>query len=122
MYCAFCTNLQNVLNMNTIYCMCMIYMSNMLYKVGEYMVSEKKRKSNNKYDASHYKIITGLAMLQDMPYYNDYATRYGISMSKLITSCINYCINNNIDITGGIKLNQSGADTISDIQDDTSDK
>lgn len=25
----------------------------------------------------------------------------------MITSCINYCINNNIDITGGIKLNQS---------------
>ena len=40
----------------------------------------------------------------------------------MITNCINYCINNNIDISGSIKLNQSGADTISDIQDDISDK
>ena len=111
-----------MLNMNTIYCAYINCMFNILYKVGEYMVSEKKRKSNDKYDMNHYKVITGLAMLQDMPYYNDYATRYSVSMSKLITSCINYCINNNIDITGGIKLNQSGADTISNLQDDINDK
>ena len=25
----------------------------------------------------------------------------------MITSCINYCINNNIDISGGVKLDSS---------------
>ena len=72
------------------------------------MRSEAKKKADKKYLAKTYKPIMSKAKIQDVVCYNDYATRYGISMSKLITSCINYCINNNIDITGGIKLDQSG--------------
>lgn len=86
------------------------------------MKTEAQKKANRKYDALHYRTIGGKVKIQDVEQYNDYATRYGVSMSKLITSCINYCINNNIDITGGIKLNQSEADIIADTQDDSADK
>lgn len=84
--------------------------------------TEAQKKANKKYDSLHYKVISGKAKIQDVEQYKKKAAKYSITMSMLITNCINYCINNNIDISGSIKLNQSGADTISDIQDDIADK
>lgn len=77
--------------------------------------SEAQKRADRKYDAKHYGTITGKAKLQDIAVYERYAAKYGVTKSKLITSCINYCINNNIDITGGIKLNS----TENPSQDDT---
>lgn len=86
------------------------------------MKTEAQKKANRKYDALHYKTIGGKVKIQDVEQYKKSITKYGITMSTLITNCINYCINNNIDISGSIKLNQSEENTISDIQDNIADK
>ena len=85
------------------------------------MRSEAQKKADKKYKSANYGTLASYNRIQYVDFCKEYATKCGISISKMITNCINYCINNNIDISGSIKLNQSGADTISDIQDDISD-
>ena len=85
------------------------------------MRTEAQKKASRKYDVKNYKIISCRIKIQDIDKYIEYATKYGVSMNGAFTSCINYCINNNIDISGSIKLNQSEADTILNIQNDTAD-
>lgn len=71
------------------------------------MNTKAKIKAVNKYNSKNYKSATCRFRIQDIEIYNNYATKCRVSTNSMITSCINYCINNNIDITGGIKLNQS---------------
>ena len=66
--------------------------------------TEAKKRADKKYLAKTYKPIMSKAKIQDVAIYEQYAIQHNLSMSKLITSCINYCINNNIDISGGVKL------------------
>lgn len=77
------------------------------HKKEKHGLSEAKKKSIKKYNDAHYKTITSLATIQESSTYQQYAIQHNLSMSKLITSCINYCINNNIDISGGVKLDSS---------------
>lgn len=72
------------------------------------MLSKTHSQSVSEYNAKNYKPIMCRFKIQDLAAYDEYATKCSISTNGMITSCINYCINNNIDITGGIKLNQSG--------------
>jgi hypothetical protein len=69
--------------------------------------TEAQKRADRKYDALHYRTIGGKVKIQDIAIYEQYAIQHNMSMSKLITSCINYCINNNIDISGGVKLDSS---------------
>ena len=64
------------------------------------MRTEAQKKANKKYDSLHYKVISGKAKIQDVEQYKKKAAKYSIT----------------------IKLNQSGTDIISDIQDNTSNK
>ena len=88
---------------------------------GENLRSDAQKRADKKYAATHYGVVVGKTKLQDIEYYKTYATKYSVSMSKLITSCINYCINNNIDITGGIKLNQQALPDIPGESQDNND-
>lgn len=67
--------------------------------------SEAQKRANRKYDAEHYKTIGSKVKTQYAEFYKELATQYGITVGKLITNCINYCVNNNIDLSGDIKIN-----------------
>lgn len=69
--------------------------------------SEAQKRASRKYDVKNYKIISCRIRKQDVEKYTEYAIKYGTSMNGAFTSCINYCINNNIDISGGVKLDSS---------------
>lgn len=69
--------------------------------------SEAKIRAVNKYNDKNYKSATVRFKIQDMPIYVNYAKKHNLSTNGMITSCINYCINNNIDISGGVKLDSS---------------
>lgn len=69
--------------------------------------TEAQKRADRKYKSQNYKSIMSNTKIQDVAIYEQYAIQHNLSMSKLITSCINYCINNNIDISGGVKLDSS---------------
>lgn len=74
------------------------------------MKSEAQKKALRKYDAVHYGTISSKLKLQDIAVYKKYTAKHNITMGKLISRCINYCINNNVDISEEIKLNSDTTD------------
>ncbi len=68
------------------------------------MRSESLKKAQQKYDKTHYKSIVSKVKIQDVEIYQKKAAKYCITMSKFIARCLNYCVNNNIDLSNDIKL------------------
>ncbi len=62
-------------------------------------MTDAQRRANRKYDKAHYKSVACKCRLED---YNDmkkYAEQQEIeSMSSLLSRCVKYCIENNIDL------------------------
>lgn len=70
-------------------------------EIKEYKTSEAKRRGNAKYDKKNFKTLGYKCRLTELDKITEYATKQHInSISNLIGQCINYCIDNNIDLSG----------------------
>ena len=63
--------------------------------------SEARRRANKKYSQSHYKSINYQAKISDYEQIKAYAESKNISVSKLCKLCVAYCMEHDINITGG---------------------
>lgn len=71
------------------------------------MKTAAQKRSIEKWNKKAYKQVACRFRIQDVNIYSRFAEKNNISTNGMITSCINYCINNNIDISGGVKLDSS---------------
>lgn len=63
--------------------------------------SEAKIRAINKYSKMHYKSIACRIKIDEFSQINEFAENNNVTVSKMIYLCIQYCMNNNIDIING---------------------
>ncbi len=62
-------------------------------------MTEAQRRAHKKYDKAHYKSVACKCKIEEYNNMKAYAEQQNIqSMSNLLSRCVKYCIDNNIDL------------------------